>query len=139
MKTIQISVLITLLSVSSPIALVHASESSEKNDVIHTQEDVNAIVPPSNSLRGAVNSAWNFIVASDGDNNNDEEDVMLMCTENSFPCHGTYRYCFGGNGCCDSCSPTATCLADTSTCSYESSGGDGENNVVGRDAMASLD
>ena len=116
MKTIQISALITLLSISSPpIALVHASaESSEKNDVIHSQEDVNAIVPSSNSfLRGAVNSAWNFIVASDGDDDNDEEDAMLMCSRSVCANIYGYEHCYNGQ-CCSGCSSGANCITITS-------------------------
>ena len=78
-------------------------------------------------------SAWNFLLASDGGNNNDEEDVMLMCSQT---CSGSYKYCVGGLGCCQSCSPGAPCIS--TACSYEFSDGNGENNVVGRD-MVNLD
>ena len=119
MKIIQLSALFTLLSTSSPLA--HASEessdSSNSHDVvvIQKQDDVKDIITVTSSnhlLRGAANSAWNFLVASDadGENNNDEDAVMASlnnCHDGTENC-GIAKYCCQvGNGghwkCLESC------------------------------------
>lgn len=113
MKIIQLSALFTLLSTSSPLA--HASEessdSSNSHDVvvIQKQDDVKDIITVTSSnhlLRGAANSAWNFLIASDADGgeNNNDEDVMASlgqtCNSNSDCLSLGYNYycCAPANG-----------------------------------------
>lgn len=76
MKIIKFAALFTLLSVSSPLA------QASDNDVIQKQEDdaINPIVTTSSSsnlLRGAANLAWDLLVASNGNGNQDGNDEFI--------------------------------------------------------------
>ena len=86
---IQLAAVFAQLSVSSPLVQASNGSSNTNEDIIQKQENdaINPIVTTSSSsklLRGAANSAWNFLVASDGIGKKDDknnEDVILTCDE----------------------------------------------------------
>ena len=103
MKIIQFAALFTLLSVSSPLA------QASDNDVIQKQEDdaINPIVTTSSSsnfLRGAANLAWDLLVTSDGNGNQDGNDEFISVSEEC-----TRQMCqdhhSGHFYCCHCCEP----------------------------------
>lgn len=109
MHLIKISTFLTLLSVSSPRA--HAEISNDINKAATQQDDVKNVVSTSSSLlRGAMNSAWHSILASDAHDKDGEDGVDVMST---LGCNGDNdSNCVGSSGrgsycCCsndDQCS-----------------------------------
>ena len=122
MKIIQFAALFTLLSVSFPLA--QASESSNTNkDVIQKQEDdaINPVLTTSSSsnfLRGAANLAWDLLVVSDGNGN--EEDLTSCALWSS--CPSDYPYCRDNSFCAASCTDpyTPQSCSTSTTESYDS-------------------